>query len=88
MKEEFSCRPGCGACCTAISISAAIPGVNGVKLAGQRCPQLDEDNLCLLWDNPLRPKVCNTYQASREFCGDSNSEAFQLLESLEKETNG
>ena len=82
----MNCRAGCGACCTTISISDPIPGVNGMKLAGVRCPQLNSENLCKLWEDSRRPQVCNSYQASREFCGETNAEAFELLEKLESST--
>jgi Fe-S-cluster containining protein len=45
----MDCRPGCGACCIAPSISSPIPGmpvVDGIsKPAGVRCVQLDAANL-------------------------------------------
>ena len=83
----MECRSGCGACCTAISISAKIPGVKGIKKAGERCAQLDADNHCILWNDSRRPEVCNNYQANREFCGDSRAEAFENLEDLERLTS-
>ncbi len=84
---SFACRQGCGACCTVISITGPIPGLDGPKPAGVRCPQLDQNNLCKLFGSPLRPDVCNQYQASQEFCGDSNAEAHQILTQLEIDTN-
>ena len=84
----MNCRAGCGACCTAITISGPIPGVIGMKLAGVRCPQLSPENLCQLWNDSRRPQVCNSYQATREFCGETNAEAFELLEELESLTSG
>ena len=45
----MECRAGCGACCTAPSISSPIPGMPHGKPAGVRCVQLSDDNLCLLF---------------------------------------
>ena len=42
----MECRMGCGACCIAPSISSPIPGMSEGKRAGERCVQLDDDNLC------------------------------------------
>ena len=44
--SEHACRPGCGACCIAPSITSAIPGMPLGKPAGVRCVQLDDDNRC------------------------------------------
>ena len=48
MKAPPPCRPGCGACCIAPSISSPIPGmpvVGGIsKPAGVRCGQLMPSN--------------------------------------------
>lgn len=82
----FHCRMGCGACCTAPSISSPIPGMPGGKPAGTRCIQLDEDNLCLLFGSPERPAVCSQFQAEAATCGDSREQALQILTFLEEET--
>lgn len=34
MENTFECRPGCGACCIAPSISSPIPGMPEGKAAG------------------------------------------------------
>ncbi|MCP5163020.1 MAG: YkgJ family cysteine cluster protein [Hahellaceae bacterium] len=82
----MDCRAGCGACCTAISISSAIPGMPDGKPAGIRCIQLSQEGLCLLFGDPSRPKVCGDFQADREICGDSTEEAFRLIEMWEEAT--
>lgn len=77
---------GCGACCIVPSISSPIPGMPKGKPAYVRCAQLSVDNLCLIFGQPDRPAVCSTLQASPEMCGTTNSEAFVLLESLDRAT--
>lgn len=79
----MQCRLGCGACCIAPSISSPIPGMPFGKAKGQRCVQLSPDNKCLIFGHPDRPKVCLSFSASVETCGDSNSQAFLNLEKLE-----
>ncbi len=86
MAINMQCRMGCGACCIAPSISSAIPGMPEGKPAGQRCIQLDKDNLCLLFGQPERPAACLKFQASKEFCGSSNHYALQSLTELEQES--
>ena len=81
------CRPGCAACCIAVSISSPIPGMPNGKEAGERCIQLDGDNLCLLFGKAERPEVCSGLKPSKEMCGKSNAEAFGYLENLERDTN-
>ena len=82
----MNCRPGCGACCIAPSISSPIPGHPGGKPAGVRCVQLSADYHCLIYDDPRRPAVCIRFHASPETCGSSREEALRLLARLELET--
>ena len=82
----MDCRPGCGACCIAQSISSPIPGMPGGKPAGVRCIQLSGDNLCLLYGDPRRPQVCIDFQAMPDVCGSSREEALRLLGEMERET--
>lgn len=77
------CRAGCGACCIALSISSAIPGMPNGKPAGVRCTQLDDDNRCRIFGKPERPQVCSDFQAEREFCGDTPEEALERMSALE-----
>ncbi|TAG06124.1 MAG: YkgJ family cysteine cluster protein [Betaproteobacteria bacterium] len=73
------CRSGCGACCTAPSISSAIPGMPNGKPAGVRCAQLTDDNRCAIFGDPARPLVCVSLRASVEMCGtDENVSATQV----------
>ena len=82
----MKCRPGCGACCIAPSISSPIPGMPNGKPSGVRCIQLTPDNKCMLFGRPERPKVCIGLQPSEEQCGKTADEAMQYLLDLEKET--
>ncbi len=86
MSSKFKCRPGCGACCIAISISSPIPGMENGKPAGIRCINLDNNNMCMLFEKKERPAVCISLKPSREMCGGSYQEAVKYLEKIEKET--
>jgi uncharacterized protein len=81
-----ACRPGCGACCTAPSITSAIPGMPNGKPAGVRCVQLLPDNGCAIFGQPERPAFCAGLQPSREMCGDSREQAIFWLGELERAT--
>jgi uncharacterized protein len=80
---SLSCRSGCGACCTAPSITSPIPGMPGGKRAGERCVQLNANNACLIFGQPERPLFCIGLQPSREMCGDSQAQAILWLTRLE-----
>jgi hypothetical protein len=82
----MNCRPGCGACCIAPSISSAIPGLPGGKPAGVRCAQLTAENRCLLFGLPERPAVCVSLRPSREMCGGNAAEAMASLAEMERVT--
>lgn len=79
----LECRPGCGACCIAPSISSPIPGMPHGKPAGMRCIQLTEDNRCRLFGRPERPLVCVTLRPNAEMCGQTANEAMVYLSALE-----
>jgi Fe-S-cluster containining protein len=81
-----TCRTGCGACCIAPSISSAIPGMPEGKPAGIRCIQLSTDNMCLIFDQPERPRVCASLKASEEMCQSTSAQAMAWLTMLEKHT--
>jgi Fe-S-cluster containining protein len=82
----MDCRPGCGACCIAPSISSPIPGMPGGKPAGVRCVQLDDDLRCRLFGRPERPAVCNRLRPEIEMCGTRREEALVYLTVLERIT--
>ena len=83
---SLACRPGCGVCCIAPSISLAIPGMRRGKPAGVRCAQLAPDNRCRLYGLSDRPAVCTRLRPSREMCGENADEALAWLARLERET--
>lgn len=80
----MECRPNCGACCIAISISSPIPGMPDGKPAGVRCIHLEKDYRCALFGKPERPKVCIDFQAEEIICGNSGEEALKIISKLEK----
>lgn len=87
--STLHCRPGCGACCTAPSISSPIPGMPRGKPAGVRCVQLDEAMRCRLFGLPERPAVCGQLMPSLEMCGpqdDGGQHARVYLARLEELT--
>lgn len=83
MLPPFECRPDCGACCTAPSITSPIPGMPNGKPAGMRCIQLGDNNVCLIFGQPERPAFCAGLQPSAEMCGASRAEAMSWLTALE-----
>lgn len=82
----MECRPGCAACCIAPTISSPIPGMPGGKPAGVRCVQLTTDNLCRLYGQPERPRVCVRLCPGPEMCGHSAEQALAYLAELERLT--
>ena len=84
--DRIECRLGCGACCTAPSISSPIPGMPHGKPAGVRCIHLTAAYRCAIFGHPERPPVCASLQASREMCGAGAREAFGFLARLERVT--
>jgi len=82
----MNCRPGCGACCVAPSITSPIPGMPNGKRAGERCVQLAEDDSCLLFGRPERPAFCSGLRPSAEMCGTTRDDALAWLRVLERDT--
>ena len=82
----MQCRPGCGACCIAPSITSAIPGMPQGKPAGVRCVQLDAANRCRIFGRPERPAFCAGLRPSADMCGDSSTHAIAWLTALEQAT--
>jgi Fe-S-cluster containining protein len=85
-QETLACRPGCGACCIAPSISSPLPGMPQGKPAGVRCPQLTEDNRCKVHGLRERPAVCASFPVSVEHCSSGREEALLLLAEMERLT--
>lgn len=82
----MECRPHCGACCIAPSISSPIPGMPGGKPAGIPCVQLTADLGCALFGRPERPAVCSSLRAEPAMCGSRREEALAWLLDLEAAT--
>jgi hypothetical protein len=76
----MDCRPGCGACCIAPSISTLG------KPAGAPCVHLTPDYRCTLFGSSRRPACCGGLQPSAEMCGDSREHALAWLARLEAAT--
>lgn len=83
----MNCRPCCGACCIAPSISSPIPGMPKGKPAGVYCIHLTEDCRCLLFGKPERPLVCQRLPPSAEMCGENAAQALAYLIFLEEATS-
>lgn len=79
----MECRSNCAICCIAISISSPIPGMPNGKAAGTPCVQLNAKLGCMIFGKPERPQTCINFKAEREFCGDTDKEALQILTDLE-----
>ena len=86
MENAFECRPGCGACCIAPSISSSIPGMPEGKAAGVPCVNLDRKFRCRIFRSPERPAVCGSRRATPEMCGSCREEALAILTELERLT--
>ena len=82
----MECRLNCGACCIAPSINSPIPGMPNGKPAGERCIQLDENNLCQLFGRPERPALCAEFKPDIAVCGENRQQALHLISVLELST--
>lgn len=80
MNPVIECRPQCGACCIAPSISSLD------KPAGVPCRHLLADWRCAIFGKPERPGCCSGLQPSREMCGESREQALRWLADLEDQT--
>jgi uncharacterized protein len=79
----MDCRPTCGACCIAPSISSPIPGMPHGKPAGIPCVQLLPDYRCALFGKPERPAVCTSLRPEEAMCGTNREEALAWLTQAE-----
>jgi hypothetical protein len=86
LRLTMNCRPGCGACCVAPSITSAIPGMPEGKAAGTRRAQLTADLRCAVFGRPERPACCSGLQPSPQMCGRSRADALRRLGRLEAAT--
>lgn len=81
-----ACRPGCGACCIAPSITSPLPGMPAGKPAGVPCVQLTADLRCALFGDPARPAFCASLQPAADLCGVDAADAVRLIGLLELAT--
>ncbi|MGQ1889836.1 YkgJ family cysteine cluster protein [Thermophagus sp. OGC60D27] len=79
----MKCRPGCGACCIAPSISSPIPGMPNGKPAGVPCIHLTDDFQCAIFHSPDRPAVCAGFMPEEIICGKDRLDALKILAELE-----
>lgn len=79
----MDCRPGCGACCIAPSISSRMPGMPLGKVAGIPCIHLSENLRCSIFDSEERPQVCKAFKAEASISGDTPLQAMANLTRLE-----
>jgi len=79
----MECRPHCGACCVALSITTPLPGMPHGKPAGVPCLHLQADRSCAIYADPRRPACCAGLKPLPEMCGDSAEEALAYLSELE-----
>jgi uncharacterized protein len=82
----MNCRPQCGACCIAPSITSPIPGMPNGKRAGERCVQLLPDMRCAIFGKPERPAFCASLRPREDMCGVSAPDAMARLAALELAT--
>ncbi|CAG1004323.1 hypothetical protein RHDC4_03462 [Rhodocyclaceae bacterium] len=75
-----ACRPGCGACCIAPSISTLG------KPAGEACRHLTPDLRCGIFGQADRPACCVGLQPAPEMCGETREQALAWLADLERRT--
>ncbi len=68
-------------------MSSPISGMPDGKAAGERCIHLNDEYLCLIFDDPGRPTVCDEFSPSEENCGNSRSDALGILSELEAYTS-
>jgi hypothetical protein len=83
LNPAMECRPQCGACCIAPSISSPIPGMSFGKPAGVPCVQLLPDLRCALYGKPTRPAVCVSLKPTEDTCGANRIDALARLTALE-----
>lgn len=83
----MECRSRCGACCIAPSITAKLPGMPLGKPAGVACVHLDQEFRCSIFGHPERPEVCQQFQPEPVICGDSRTEAMNIITDLEQLTS-
>ena len=87
-RNKMQCRPNCGACCIAPSITSTLPNMPKGKPAGVFCTNLSSSNFqCKIWEQGDYPKVCRDFKACDDVCGDNREEALRLITWFERATN-
>lgn len=76
----MECRPYCGACCIAPSISTLA------KPAGEPCRHLTADFRCAVFGRPERPACCSGLAPAADMCGENRDDALARLAALERAT--
>ena len=82
----MDCRPGCGACCIAPSISSPLPGMPHGKKAGERCINLNAEGRCAVWGTSSYPDVCRGFRPDPDVCGADAAQALALIAAMEAAT--
>lgn len=83
----MQCRPNCGACCIAPSISSPLPNMPNGKPAGVPCVNLhSETSECLVWGDIEYPDVCRNFKAIKDVCGENGQDAVELITLWEYQT--
>jgi uncharacterized protein len=83
----MECRPNCGACCIAPTITSKLPNMPEGKPSGIYCVNLDPESLsCNVWGTEDYPKFCADYQPCEAVCGKSKAEAMTNIYHLDEIT--
>lgn len=86
-ESSMECRPGCGACCVAPSITSPLPGMPNGKPAGVRCVNLDDANRCRIWGTAEYPDFCRGFRPMASVCGENAEQAMATLTWMETVTS-
>ena len=78
----MECHSNCGHCCVLLNITTPILGHPNGKKIGERCVNLDETNRCSIHGTSKYPAVCAGFLAEKDFCGDNEQEAKEILTDL------
>lgn len=80
----MECRSACGACCIAPSIAEGFYGMPNGKAANEPCIHLDAQMRCALFGDTRRPAVCAAFAPEPGVCGESRTQALELIAELER----
>ncbi len=85
-QSDLLCRPHCGACCIAPSITQPFWGMPHGKPAGMACVHLNTAMQCRLFRDVRRPACCSGLHPEIAMCGSNREEALVFLRHLEQAT--